>query len=138
MAEHRSDLPTIEAESQPFWEAAREGRLLLQRCEDCGAAQHYPRPFCASCWSERVRWEEASGKGRVYTYSVVHVNDLPPFAARVPYVVAAVDLDEGPRIMVNLVDVDPSELAVGMAVVVAFEQLTEEVTVPVFRPARGG
>jgi len=134
----RFDLPVIEPESQPFWDAAKEGRLLIQRCEDCGKAQHYPRPFCASCWSDRVQWEEASGRGRIYTYSVVYMNDLPPFADRLPYVAAAVDLDEGPRIMTNIVGADPADLAVGAPVVVDFEVLTEEITAPVFRLAETG
>jgi hypothetical protein len=131
----RFDLPTIEPESRPFWDAAKEGRFLIQRCEACGAAQHYPRPFCAACWSDRVKWEEASGRGTLYTYSTVYVNDLPPFADRLPYVAAAVDLEEGPRIMTNIVGADPAELRVGMAVVVDFRALDDEITAPVFRPA---
>jgi hypothetical protein len=131
----RFDLPTIEPESQPFWDAAKEGRLVIQRCAACGAAQHYPRPFCASCWSDQVRWEEASGRGTLYTYSTVYVNDLPPFGDRLPYVAAAVDLEEGPRLMTNIVGVDPSELRVGMAVQVDFQPLNDEITAPVFRPS---
>jgi len=136
MAEQpRTDLPTVEAESAPFWEAAHEGRLLIQRCDSCGVAQHYPRPFCASCWSDQVRWEEASGRGTLYTYSIIYMNDLAPFNERLPYVAAAVDLEEGPRIMTNIVGIDPSELEVGMAVVVDFERLTDDLSAPVFRPA---
>jgi hypothetical protein len=131
----RFDLPTIEPESQPFWDAAKQGRFLIQRCGDCGAAQHYPRPFCVACWSDRVSWEEASGRGTLYTYSTVYVNDLPPFGDRLPYVAAAVDLDEGPRVMTNIVDADPADLRLGMAVVVDFRPLNEDVTAPVFRPA---
>jgi uncharacterized OB-fold protein len=131
----RFDLPTIEPESRPFWDAAKEGRLMIQRCDACGAAQHYPRPFCVSCWSDQVRWEEASGRGTLYTYSTVYVNDLPPFGDRLPYVAAAVDLEEGPRLMTNIVGVDPSELRVGMAVQVDFQPLNDEITAPVFRPA---
>lgn len=134
----RFDLPTIEPESQPFWDAAKEGRLLIQRCEACGQAQHYPRPFCVACWSDRVVWEQASGHGTLYTYSVVYVNDLAPFAERVPYVAAAVDLDEGPRVMTNIVDADPSHLRVGAPVVVDFRPLTEEITAPFFRLAEAG
>jgi uncharacterized OB-fold protein len=131
----RFDLPTIEPESQPFWDAAKEGRLLIQRCQACGAAQHYPRPFCVTCWSDQVEWEEASGRGTLYTYSTVYTNDLPPFAERLPYVAAAVDLEEGPRIMTNLVGAEPAELWVGMPVQVDFRALTDDVTAPVFRPA---
>jgi uncharacterized protein len=129
----RFDLPVIEPESQPFWDAAKHGRLLIQRCEECGRAQHYPRPFCVSCWSDHVSWEEASGRGQLYTYSIVYMNDLPPFAERVPYVAAAVDLVEGPRIMTNIVGADPADLRVGASVVVDFQPLTEDITAPVFR-----
>jgi uncharacterized OB-fold protein len=131
----RTDLPTIEPESQPFWDAAKEGRFLIQRCGGCGAAQHYPRPFCAACWSDEVTWEEASGRGTIYTFSTVFMNDLPPFGDRLPYVVAAIDLEEGPRVMTNIVDCDPADLQVGMAVTVDFQQLNDDITAPVFRIA---
>lgn len=132
----RSDLPTIEDEHREWWEAARENRLLVRRCADCGRAHHYPRPFCPHCWSGDVSWEQASGRATLYTWSVVHRNDLPPFAERVPYVAAVVTLAEGPRMMTNVVDCDPSDLAVDMALEVTFRAETDEVTVPVFRPAR--
>ena len=93
MAGVRFDLPTPDIETQPFWDAARDGRLLIKRCAACGRAHFYPRPFCPFCWSERVEWEEASGRATLYTWSVVHQNDLPPFGERVPYVAAIVDLD---------------------------------------------
>jgi uncharacterized OB-fold protein len=82
-----------------------------------------------------VRWEPAVGRGILYTYSTVFMNDLPPFSERLPYVVAAVDLEEGPRLMTRIVGAAPGELRVGMAVVVEFEEISEEVAVPVFRPA---
>jgi uncharacterized OB-fold protein len=104
------------------------------RCNTCGVAFLYPRPFCPTCWSEDVSWEDASGKGTLYTYSTVFMNDLPPFGERLPYVAAAIDLAEGPRIMSNVVDCDPAELRVGMAVEVTFRELTPEITAPVFRP----
>jgi uncharacterized protein len=131
----RFDLPTIDEGTAPWWEATREGRLLVKRCADCGRAHFYPRPFCPFCWSERVDWETASGRATLYTWSVVHSNDLPPFGARVPYVAAIVDLAEGPRMMTNVVDCPFDELRVGMDLVVTFRQETDEVTLPVFRPA---
>ncbi|MCU1344057.1 MAG: hypothetical protein JWL70_323 [Acidimicrobiia bacterium] len=131
----RFDLPTIEDEGRPFWDAAREGRLVIMRCNACGDAYMYPRPFCPKCWSDDVSWEDASGRGTVYTYSTVFMNDLPPFGSRLPYVAAAIDLEEGPRIMSNLVECDPADLRVGMAVEVTFTELTPEITAPVFRPA---
>ena len=128
-----SHLPLVEAETRPFWDAAREGRLLIQHCDPCGEPYFYPRPFCPRCWSDRVRWVEASGRASLYTYSVVHWNDLPPFKARAPYVAAVVDLAEGPRMMTNLVDCDPAELTIGMPLEVAYRN-EGEITVPVFRP----
>jgi uncharacterized OB-fold protein len=130
----RFDLPTIEPETQPFWDAARAGRFLIRRCRACGVAHHYPRPFCPECWSEDLVWEEVSGRGTLYTYSTVFVNDLPPFDARVPYVAAVVDLDEGPRVLTNIVACDPADLRVGMPVEVVFEALTPDITVARFRP----
>jgi uncharacterized OB-fold protein len=131
----RFDLPTIEGESRPFWDAAREGQFLIRRCQACNVAHHYPRPFCPSCWSDVVVWEQASGRATVYTYSTIYVNDLPPFGERLPYVAAAVDLEEGPRVMTNLVDCDPAALHVGMAVRVTYQEITPELTAPMFRPA---
>ena len=130
----RFDLPTIEPETQPFWDAAREGRFLIRRCNACGVAHHYPRPFCPECWSENLEWEEVSGRGTLYTFSTVYVNDLPPFGAQVPYVAAVVDLEEGPRVLTNVVEYDPDELRVDMPVEVVYEALTPDITVPRFRP----
>jgi uncharacterized OB-fold protein len=135
MADLRFDLPTPEPETQPYWDAAADGRLLIKRCGACGEAHFYPRPFCPSCWSDDVSWEEASGRARLYTWSVVRRNDLPPFPAWVPYVAAVVDLEEGPRMVTNVVDCDPGALAVGMALEVTFRQQADDLTVPVFRPA---
>ncbi|MFE4963808.1 Zn-ribbon domain-containing OB-fold protein [Streptomyces sp. NPDC056660] len=131
-----SALPVVEEESRPFWDAAREGRFLVVRCAACGAVHHYPRPFCPSCWSENVEWEEASGRAILYTYSTVFVNDLPPFKERVPYVAAVVELAEGPKVMTNIVDCAPEDLAIGMRLEVAYRVIGDEVTAPVFRPAR--
>jgi uncharacterized OB-fold protein len=131
----RFDLPTPEHDTQRYWDAARDGQLLIRRCGECGEASFYPRPFCPSCWSEDVAWEQASGRATLYTWSVVYQNDLPPFPSRVPYVAAIVDLEEGPRMMTNVVDCDFATLAVGMALEVTFRPETETITVPVFRPA---
>ncbi len=99
-------------------------------------AHHYPREFCPRCWSEDVRWEEASGRAVLYTWSVVHLNDLPPFGGRVPYTAAVVDLAEGPRMMTEVVDCPEGELRVGMDLRAHFRTEPGEppVTVPVFRP----
>lgn len=135
----RFDVPEPDAFTRPYWDAAAEGQLLIRRCGGCGKAHHYPREFCPHCWSEDVTWERASGAATLYTWSVVHRNDLPPFGSRVPYVAAVVDLAEGPRMMTEIVDCGEGELRIGMALEVAFrgerrgERAVEGVTVPVFR-----
>ncbi|MEU9570046.1 Zn-ribbon domain-containing OB-fold protein [Streptomyces massasporeus] len=136
MTGHRFDLPEPDAFTRTYWDAAAEGRLLIRRCGDCGRAHHYPREFCPHCWSEDVTWETASGRATLYTWSVVHRNDLPPFSARVPYVAAVVELSEGPRMMTEIVgEGEPSAsraseeaaLSAGAELVVAFRE-----GVPVF------
>ncbi len=131
----RTDLPTIEDDSRPFWDAARQQRFLIRHCLTCGEYSHYPRTFCPSCWSEDVEWFEASGRGTLYTWSTVFINDLPPFNERLPYIAAVVDLDEGPRVMTNMVDCDGSQLSIGMTVRAAYRAISDDVTVPVFVPA---
>jgi uncharacterized OB-fold protein len=130
----RFDLPTPDDTTRSFWTGAEQGQLLIKRCRNCERAYFYPRPFCPHCWSEEVEWEVASGRARLYTWSVVYVNDLPPFADQVPYIAAIVDLDEGPRMMTNVVDCPVHNLKAGMPLQVAFRHQAEGVTVPVFRP----
>jgi hypothetical protein len=133
----RFDLPNPDNETLPFWEGAREGRLVIRRCNTCGEAFFYPRPFCPKCWSDDVAWIDASGRATLYTWSVVYVNDLPPFPERVPYVAAIVTLEEGPRMMTNVVGVDFDDLDADMALQVTFRSISDEppVTIPVFEPA---
>ncbi|MEN8649242.1 Zn-ribbon domain-containing OB-fold protein [Streptomyces sp. 21So2-11] len=114
--------PDIDAFTRPYWEAAAQGDLLLRRCLACAKAHHYPREFCPYCWSEDVGWERASGRATLYTWSVVHRNDLPPFGERVPYVAAVVDLAEGPRMMTEVVDCAEADLRIGMELEVAFRE----------------
>ncbi|MEJ8635654.1 MULTISPECIES: Zn-ribbon domain-containing OB-fold protein [Streptomyces] len=125
--------PEADDFTRPFWEAAAEGRLLIRRCGDCGRAHHYPREFCPFCWSEDVVWERASGRATLYTWSVVHRNDLPPFGDRVPYTAAVVDLAEGPRMMTEVVGCPQELLRIGMPLRAAF-RADGEIAVPVFRP----
>ncbi len=133
-ASPRFDLPTPDDATQPWWDATREERLLIKRCNACGEAHFYPRPFCPKCWSEDVVWEDASGRATLYTWSVVYSNDLPPFPAKVPYVAAIVDLAEGPRMMTNVVGCEFADLQVGMQLQVAFQAETDTLTLPVFTP----
>ncbi|MFJ3228370.1 Zn-ribbon domain-containing OB-fold protein [Streptomyces sp. NPDC086783] len=133
-------MPEADAFSRAYWEAAAEGRLLLRHCAACGRDHHYPREFCPHCWSEDVGWRQGSGHATLYTWSVVHRNDLPPFGARTPYVAAVVDLAEGPRMMTEIVECEESALRIGMELEVTFRAAgadpAGEVRVPVFRPRR--
>jgi uncharacterized protein len=133
----RFDLPTIEPETAPFWDALRSERLLLGRCLTCKRVHYYPRPMCPHCWSEDVDLVPAQGSGTLYTWSTVYMNDLPPFDTQLPYVAAQVDLAEGVRITTKIVEAAPHSLQIGMPVVLAFEPISDEVTIPVFRPAEG-
>jgi len=116
----RADIPVIDSASAPYWDGARQGRLLIGECGACGRVHHYPRPFCPHCWSEDVHPVQASGAGTLYTYSTVHANDLPPFRDRLPYVAAIVELAEGPRVMTTIEGAQPDGLRVGMAVTASF------------------
>ncbi len=136
MTAMRFDLPQPDLETQPFWDAAREGRLLIKHCNACARTHFYPRPFCPHCWSQDVEWMDASGRATLYTWSVVYRNDLPPFHERVPYVAAVVDLAEGPRMMTNVVDCEFDQLEVGMALDAVFHPTSDEFTIVQFRPAQ--
>jgi uncharacterized OB-fold protein len=128
-------LPQVDSESEPFWQACREGRLLIMRCRACDRSYFYPRRYCPRCWSDETEWLEASGRGTVHTYSVVHQNPAPPFRDWAPYAVVLVDLEEGVRVMANwdrAADLD--RLAVGLPVQVTFEAVSDEISLPRFRP----
>ena len=131
----RFDLPSPDFETAPFWDGCKHGQFLLRHCNACGHDFHYPRPFCPRCWDDDVSWREASGRGTLYTYSIVHVNDLPPFGERVPYVAAIVELEEGPRVMTNIEGVPFDELRAEMPVTVEYKAISDDVTIPVFRAA---
>ena len=135
----RFDLPTPDEETEPFWAAANDGRFLVKHCNACGEYHFYPRPFCPHCWSTDVEWFEASGRATLYTWSVVHVNELPPFNERLPYVAALVDLEEGPRMMSNVVDCEFDELRADMPLEVVFQEVSDDpqFTLARFRPAKG-
>ncbi|MGH6621903.1 MAG: Zn-ribbon domain-containing OB-fold protein [Alphaproteobacteria bacterium] len=130
--------PIVNADSAPYWEGARNGRLLLQRCRDCGTLRFFPRYLCTACGSDHTEWAEASGRGTVHSFTIVHRAAFPEFQARTPYVVALIDLEEGPRMMTNIVGDDALEVAIGDAVTVAFEERgTDGAKVPQFRRGAG-
>ncbi len=128
-------LPPINPASQPFWDACAQGRLLLQRCGDCGHLQLYPRLLCAACGSRTLGWVEASGRGTVKTFTIIRRAVSAAFEPDAPYVVALVELEEGPTLMSNIIGCDPASVAIGQPVRVTFEKRAEGVAVPQFEPA---
>jgi uncharacterized OB-fold protein len=125
-------VPPITPEAAPYWDGARHGKLLLQRCAACGALRFYPRARCPSCWSDAVEWTEASGRGRVASFTVIHRPPAPAFASRVPYVVALIDLDEGPRMMANVVGDGARDVRIDERVRVTFEERAGGFALPQF------
>lgn len=127
--------PGANRETLPWWQAAAEHRLVVQRCEACGHMRHPPGPTCSACRSFDMGWQELSGRGTVYTYTVVHRAFVPSLAARLPYVVIVVELEGGGgvRLTTNLVDADPATVRVGMAVEVAWEDMGPGLALPRFR-----
>ena len=125
-------LPRPTALSRPHWDGCREGVLRVQRCRDCGQLVFIPQPLCTRCQSDALDWTESSGRGVVYSYSVVHRPPRPAF--EVPYVVAIVELEEGWHMLTNLVECRPEDVRVGLLVEVAFRRISDEITLPYFRP----
>jgi uncharacterized protein len=121
-------------ESEEFFEATKDGRLLIQRCTSCNEHQFYPRKICIHCGSSGVEWVQASGKGTVHTYTVIHQQGMPLWRDEVPYVAAIIDLEEGVRMTSNVVDVQPADMSIGMPVEVTFVDEGMYV-LPRFRPA---
>ena len=119
--------------THPYWDAAAKGELHVQRCGACGHWQFYPRPFCLKCESGDMQWQRASGLGKVYTYTVNHRAPNPFMKARLPYVVAMVELDEGPRLMANVLDAQSGDMAIGKRVEVVFERVSDDMALPQFR-----
>ncbi|TMC14460.1 MAG: Zn-ribbon domain-containing OB-fold protein [Chloroflexi bacterium] len=122
-------LPVPDRDTAPFWEAAREGRLRIQRCLGCGRNVFYPRPVCPHCLSSELGWIDCSGRGSVYSYTVVH-RTSEEFRDQVPFTVALVELEEGVRLLARL---DVGEPRVGMPVEVAFERVSDELSLPHFK-----
>ena len=127
--------PALDQETRAYWEGAGRHELVLQRCVACGATQHRPRALCATCLSERIEHFVASGRGTLHTYTVTHQNQAPGFREALPCVLAVVQLDEGPRMMTNLVGCAPDAVRIGMPVVVEYEDVTSEITLAKFKPA---
>jgi len=129
-------VPAVTPLTAPFWQAAREHRLVVQSCGACGGLQHPPAPLCRSCHGSQLGFRQVSGQGTLYSFTVVHHSVHPATAGEVPYVLALVELVEGPRLVANLRDCAVEDLVVGLGLEAVFEDLTEEVGLVQFRPAR--
>jgi hypothetical protein len=134
MSEYSKPLPEIDGSARTYWEGCKAGKLLLPRCRSCGELFFYPKHFCPACLSEELEWVEASGKGIVHTFTVISRAPSGAFEADVPYVIAIIDLQEGLRMLSNVIGIPPDQVRVGMPVEVVFEKVTEDVTLPKFRP----
>lgn len=118
-----------------YWQAAANGDLLIQQCPACGHHQHYPRALCLRCGAT-PGWRSASGRGVIYSYTVVRQMGLPPFNEKVPYVVALIDLEEGPRLVGNVVDCEPEQVRIGVPVTAVMHRFSPSVAAPQWRLAR--
>jgi len=125
--------PRPAPESLPYWQAARDHRLALPKCDDCGKFWFPPTRTCPHCLSSRFQFSEVSGKGKIYSFVTYHRVYRPAFAQDVPYVVALIELDEGPRLLSNIIGVSPDEVACEMKVEVVFDDYDEEISIPKFK-----
>lgn len=135
MVAYSKPLPTIDAESAPFWSAARDGRLSLPRCKGCGRYHYYPRAICPYCHSLDLQWSDLGGKGTVYSFTIHRRPAGAEFNDDVPYVVALIDLDEKVRILAGVVGTPVDQVAIGQRVKVTFRPVNDQMALPMFEIA---
>jgi len=132
--EYNKPLPQPNADNKPFWDACRQHELRFQKCLQCGLVR-WPAAFiCPNCHSDQAEWIAVSGRGKVYSFTVYHQIFHPGFKQDVPYVVASIELEEGPRLLSNVVNCPPSEVYCEMPVKVIWEDVTPEISLPKFQP----
>ncbi|MGW9331727.1 Zn-ribbon domain-containing OB-fold protein [Bosea sp. NPDC055594] len=124
--------PVIDPGSEPFWSAAKQHRLSIPRCKACNQHHFYPRELCPHCHSDELEWTDASGRGEIYSYTIARKPAGPAFAADVPYVVAMITLDEGPRMLTNISTADVDSVRIGDRVRVKFDDVAADLTLPKF------
>jgi hypothetical protein len=134
MAEYTKPLPIPSAESKPYWDGLRERKLMMPRCDDCKGWWFPPSLLCPHCNSKAWSWTQTSGRARIFSYVVYHRVYHPAFAQEVPYAVAVIELDEGPRMISNVMDIAPDKLECDMRVEVAYQPVTDAITLAKFRP----
>ena len=134
MTEYKKPLPVPNLDSQAFWEGCKKHELLIPRCQNCGNYHFYPRFFCPKCLSNKLEWIKSSGKGKIYTFTIIERAGMEAFKEEVPYVLAIVELEEGVRMMSNIVKCGLDEIEIGMSLEVVFDDVTNEITLPKFKP----
>lgn len=130
-------VPVANADSQPYWNAARERRLVIRKCKACGSLHFMPRHLCPICWSDQLEWIDAKGTGTVHSFTVIRRASSPAFAPKTPYVVALIDLDEGPRMTANVLGEDALSVRIGDRVKVTFEDRGGGAMLPQFNRIAG-
>jgi hypothetical protein len=133
--EYKLPVPVADDESREFFDGAKQGKLVIQRCTKCATWRLPGRERCHRCWSTDVEWAQASGRGKLYSFGIMHQQYHPAFAEVIPYNFAFVELEEGPRLLTNIVDCANEELRVDMPVEAAFDDVSDETTLVRFRPA---
>lgn len=124
--------PVTNGDSKPYWDAALERRLVIRKCKACSDVHFMPRYLCPNCWSDQLEWVDAKGTGRVHSFTVIRRAPLAEFAAKAPYVVALIDLDEGPRMVTNVVGEGALDVKIGDRVTVTFEERVGGAMMPQF------
>jgi uncharacterized protein len=132
---YEKPLPMLTKLNAPYWEGTKKGELRLQKCTECGHHWFPPSAHCPNCVTRTVEWVPVSGRGKVWSWVVMHQRYFKAFADDIPYVVAFIELEEGPMMMSTLVDIDREDIRCDMPVTVVFEEATDEMSVPKFRPA---
>ena len=135
--QYQKPLPAISSLSKPYWDGLRNRELKLQKCDECATVWSPPSPLCPSCWSRNFTWTRLSGHGRVNSWVIFHQSYFRGYDSDIPYNVAEVELDEGPRVLTNLIGVKNDEIRVGMPVEIAYDDVTNEITLAKFRPRAG-
>ena len=137
MADVLEPLPAPSLDDKPHWEGLRRHEFLIQKCNACGALQHPARPMCSSCLSQDPGWQKASGRGTVYSYTIILQATHPVWRDRVPYNVVVVELEEDVRVVSNLIGTPNEEIRVGLPVEIVYDDVTDDTTLPRFRVAQG-
>jgi uncharacterized protein len=129
-------IPAMTHLTQPFWDAAKQGRFVLQRCAKCGTYNFFPKPWCIECGSRDLSWTDAKPSGTVYSFTVSRVvaMNYPGWEKELPVVMGLLDLDDGPRMYAQVIGCAPEDVSIGMRVTACFEPLGNELVIPKFRP----